>query len=294
MLEGRDGRAAVRASLDAHAHLDGGRRREMGGHPMVLRANELQLTRGESIRDTALVFSRHAAVIGLRTSSEERLRELAALRRGPGGEHALARPSPAAGARRPADDARGVRRPRGPRARLRRRRQQRRALAGDRRHARRRRGARGGAARLPARRAARRGADRRPGGGRRRRRRPLHRRLGLDGRRRGRGRRAPRGARALPPRRRAARPRRARRDRAALPARAPRRGDHRGGPLRRRASASGTRPRTAATRRRRCSSCSLGRVRRPCHKHASRAARRPLHRAPEVGALPRIRACASS
>jgi ornithine carbamoyltransferase len=51
---------------------------EMGGHPMVLRANELQLTRGESIRDTALVFSRHAAVIGLRTGSEERLRELAA------------------------------------------------------------------------------------------------------------------------------------------------------------------------------------------------------------------------
>jgi ornithine carbamoyltransferase len=50
---------------------------ELGGHPMVLRANELQLTRGESIRDTALVFSRHAAVIGLRTSSEERLRALA-------------------------------------------------------------------------------------------------------------------------------------------------------------------------------------------------------------------------
>jgi ornithine carbamoyltransferase len=50
---------------------------EMGGHPMVLRANELQLTRGESVRDTALVFSRHAAVIGLRTGSEERLRELA-------------------------------------------------------------------------------------------------------------------------------------------------------------------------------------------------------------------------
>jgi ornithine carbamoyltransferase len=50
---------------------------EMGGHPMVLRANELQLTRGESVRDTALVFSRHAAAIGLRTGSEERLRELA-------------------------------------------------------------------------------------------------------------------------------------------------------------------------------------------------------------------------
>ncbi len=51
---------------------------ELGGHPMVLRANELQLTRGESVRDTALVFSRHAAAIGLRTNSEERLRELAA------------------------------------------------------------------------------------------------------------------------------------------------------------------------------------------------------------------------
>jgi ornithine carbamoyltransferase len=51
---------------------------ELGGHPMVLRASELQLTRGESLRDTALVFSRHAAAIGLRTASEERLRELAA------------------------------------------------------------------------------------------------------------------------------------------------------------------------------------------------------------------------
>jgi ornithine carbamoyltransferase len=50
---------------------------ELGGHPMILRANELQLTRGESLRDTALVFSRHAAVIGLRTGSEERLHGLA-------------------------------------------------------------------------------------------------------------------------------------------------------------------------------------------------------------------------
>ena len=50
---------------------------ELGGHPMVLRANELQLTRGESMRDTALVFSRHVAAIGLRTGSDERLQELA-------------------------------------------------------------------------------------------------------------------------------------------------------------------------------------------------------------------------
>jgi ornithine carbamoyltransferase len=50
---------------------------EMGGHPMVLRASELQLTRGESVRDTALVFSRHVAAIGLRTGADERLQELA-------------------------------------------------------------------------------------------------------------------------------------------------------------------------------------------------------------------------
>jgi len=51
---------------------------ELGGHPMILRANELQLSRGESLRDTALVFSRHAVAIGFRTGSEASLRELAA------------------------------------------------------------------------------------------------------------------------------------------------------------------------------------------------------------------------
>jgi len=51
---------------------------ELGGHPMVLRANELQLTRGESVRDTALIFSRHVAAIGLRTGDDARLGELAA------------------------------------------------------------------------------------------------------------------------------------------------------------------------------------------------------------------------
>jgi ornithine carbamoyltransferase len=40
---------------------------ELGGHPMVLRADELQLTRGESVRDTAYVLSRHVAAITLRT-----------------------------------------------------------------------------------------------------------------------------------------------------------------------------------------------------------------------------------
>jgi len=50
---------------------------ELGGHPMVLRASELQLTRGESVRDTALVLSRHVAAIGLRTGDDERLAALA-------------------------------------------------------------------------------------------------------------------------------------------------------------------------------------------------------------------------
>ena len=50
---------------------------ELGGHPMVLRAGELQLTRGESVRDTALVLSRHTAAIGLRTGSDALLAELA-------------------------------------------------------------------------------------------------------------------------------------------------------------------------------------------------------------------------
>jgi ornithine carbamoyltransferase len=51
---------------------------ELGGHPMIVRRDELQMSRGESVRDTALVFSRHVAAIGLRTGSEDELHELAA------------------------------------------------------------------------------------------------------------------------------------------------------------------------------------------------------------------------
>ena len=42
-----------------------------------MRPGELQLTRGESVRDTALVLSRNVAAIGLRTGSEATLAELA-------------------------------------------------------------------------------------------------------------------------------------------------------------------------------------------------------------------------
>ena len=50
---------------------------EMGGHPMVLRSGELQLSRGESIRDTAYILSRNAAAIGIRTGPDEEVEELA-------------------------------------------------------------------------------------------------------------------------------------------------------------------------------------------------------------------------
>ncbi len=50
---------------------------ELGGHAVVLRGDELQLSRGESPRDTALVLSRHVAVVGLRTGADTVLQELA-------------------------------------------------------------------------------------------------------------------------------------------------------------------------------------------------------------------------
>jgi ornithine carbamoyltransferase len=50
---------------------------ELGGHAMVLRGDELQLSRGESPRDTALVLSRHVAAIAIRTFSDDRVAALA-------------------------------------------------------------------------------------------------------------------------------------------------------------------------------------------------------------------------
>ncbi len=50
---------------------------ELGGHPMVLRVDDTQLTRGESVRDTAYVLSRHVAAIGVRTGADALVAELA-------------------------------------------------------------------------------------------------------------------------------------------------------------------------------------------------------------------------
>jgi ornithine carbamoyltransferase len=51
---------------------------ELGGHALVLRSDELQLARGEALRDTALVLSRHVAALGVRTGPDATVRELAA------------------------------------------------------------------------------------------------------------------------------------------------------------------------------------------------------------------------
>ncbi len=51
---------------------------ELGGHPLPLRADELQLGRGESIADTARVLSRYLHAIVIRSASHGTVQELAA------------------------------------------------------------------------------------------------------------------------------------------------------------------------------------------------------------------------
>ncbi len=52
--------------------------REMGGHAIVLRQDETQLARGESLRDFALVLSRFVAALGVRAAAQSTLEALAA------------------------------------------------------------------------------------------------------------------------------------------------------------------------------------------------------------------------
>jgi ornithine carbamoyltransferase len=51
---------------------------ELGGTPVVLRGDELQLTRGESIADTGRVLSRYVHGIAIRSGSDQAVTELAA------------------------------------------------------------------------------------------------------------------------------------------------------------------------------------------------------------------------
>ncbi len=227
---------------------------ELGGHPLVLRETEMQLSRGESLEDTARIFSRHVAAFGVRITAHAAIEELAACVRRARLQHAHRAAPSVPGARRPPDHARGLRARRGAQDRLRRRRQQRRPLAGGAGHARGRRGRGRLAARVRARGgrgggAAAHGGSARGGRGRAR---GVRRRLGLDGRRR--GRRPTRDARPSRPtgsttrcstrRRRGPSPCTACRR---IPARRSRPRSSTGT-----ASASGTRRRTAGTPRRRC------------------------------------------
>jgi ornithine carbamoyltransferase len=50
---------------------------ELGGHALVMRSEEMQLSRGEALRDTAYVLSRHVAGVGVRTGPDAMLEELA-------------------------------------------------------------------------------------------------------------------------------------------------------------------------------------------------------------------------
>jgi ornithine carbamoyltransferase len=51
---------------------------ELGAHPVVLRGDEMQLSRGESVADTARVLSRFVDAIVIRSGSHELVAELAA------------------------------------------------------------------------------------------------------------------------------------------------------------------------------------------------------------------------
>ena len=51
---------------------------ELGGHPMILRGDEMQRSRGESVGDTARILSGHVDAVGVRTGPDETLEELAA------------------------------------------------------------------------------------------------------------------------------------------------------------------------------------------------------------------------
>ncbi|MPZ73178.1 MAG: ornithine carbamoyltransferase [Nitriliruptorales bacterium] len=51
---------------------------ELGGHPVILNASELQLGRGETLEDTARVLSRYLHAVVVRTFAQSRLEMLAA------------------------------------------------------------------------------------------------------------------------------------------------------------------------------------------------------------------------
>ena len=255
-LAGADGRADLRA---ARRPGPGSPSRSASpssaAHPLALRADELQLGRGESIADTARVLSalpaRDRDPLGLARDGRRAGRR----RRGAGDQRADPASPPLPGARRPADAARALRRAsRGSSSPT--------SATATTSPARWRSSAASPASRCGSRRppgyeleAGLAGARHpRPARGRRRRRRALRRRLGEHGRR-GRGRAPARRPRPYQLDERAARARRrsARSPCTACPPTPARRSPRTSSTAS--ARRSGTRPRTACTPRRRCSSC---------------------------------------
>ncbi|MGH3743523.1 MAG: ornithine carbamoyltransferase, partial [Mycobacteriales bacterium] len=51
---------------------------QLGGQPLVLSADQMQLGRGETLEDTARVLSRYVDAIVLRTGAHDRLERIAA------------------------------------------------------------------------------------------------------------------------------------------------------------------------------------------------------------------------
>ena len=78
---------------------------ELGGTPLILRGDEMQLGRGESIGDTAKVLSRYVDAIVIRGTSHEEVAELAAEAEVPVINALTPRSPPLPGAGRPDDDA---------------------------------------------------------------------------------------------------------------------------------------------------------------------------------------------
>jgi ornithine carbamoyltransferase len=50
---------------------------ELGGHPITLRGDEMQVERGETLEDTARVLSRYLAAVVIRTFGQDRLEDVA-------------------------------------------------------------------------------------------------------------------------------------------------------------------------------------------------------------------------